>query len=214
MFRSYSSHKSTLEAGLNLSSGATVVYPQIRYRYFVNDAFALRAVMDLATQSEVERVYQNENFTGNEGTKTVSTRSLGLQTGFEYHPYGTKRLSPYFGLTVGLTFGRDKEVWKDYNDTLGIPGTGFYDFQTNAEIKAPFFAFQTGAVAGLDFYLIENLYMGVEMNWNFVARNNNATELSYSDANGISLNETIAPSSREVTTQFGALPAIRLGWRF
>jgi hypothetical protein len=210
-FASYGAHKSTIEVGLNITEGSTIVLPKVRYRYFLNDRMALRGTIEAATNTDVERVYQNPNFTGNEGTRTVSDRQWGLQTGFEYHPSGTKRLSPYFGAVVGLNAGRNKEDWKDYNiDSLG---DGVYEFQTKANITAPFLSFNFGAVAGVDFYLVENLYLGLEMNWGMTVRNNRPTELSFSSLSS-SDTRILEPSSRNVSSNFGALPSIRVGWRF
>lgn len=209
-FASYGAHKSTIEVGLNITEGTTIVLPKLRYRYFLNDRMALRGTIEAATSNDVKRVYQNPNFTGNEGTRTVSDRQWGLQTGFEYHPSGTKRLSPYFGAVVGLNAGRNKETWKDYNvDSL----EGYYEFQTKADITAPFLSFNFGAVAGVDFYLVENLYLGLEMNWGMTVRNNRPTEFSFSSLTS-SDSGILEPSTRNVSSNFGALPSIRVGWRF
>jgi hypothetical protein len=209
-FSSYGAHKSTIEVGLNITEGNTIVLPKVRYRYFLNDRMALRGTIEAATSNNVDRVYQNPNFTGNEGTRTKSDRQWGLQTGFEYHPSGTKRLSPYFGAVVGLNAGRNKQTWKDYNvDSLG----GYYEFQTKADITAPFLSFNFGAVAGVDFYLVENLYLGLEMNWGMTILNKRPTELSFSSLTS-SRTEIVEPSSRNVSSNIGALPSIRVGWRF
>ena len=211
-FISYGAHRSTIEAGLNFSEGITVVLPQLRYRYFLSDRFAIRGTLNAATNSTVENVYSNpDNFDGKVGTRTVIDRSWGLQGGLEYHPSGAKRVSPYFGAVAGIGAGRGKELWKDYNqDTTGV---GIYEFQTTASLNAPFFSFNFGAVAGVDIYLIENLYMGLELNWLMNVRNNRIVEFEIESLAG-SAKVNLAPADRKVSTNFSALPTVRVGWRF
>jgi len=211
-FISYGAHRSTIEAGLNFSEGITVVLPQLRYRYFLSDRFAIRGTLNAATNSTVENVYSNpDNFDGKVGTRTVIDRSWGLQGGLEYHPSGSKRVSPYFGAVAGIGAGRGKELWKDYNQDAA--GDGIYEFQTTASLNAPFFSYNFGAVAGVDIYLIENLYMGLELNWLMNVRNNRIVEFEIESLAG-SAKVNLAPADREVSTNFSALPTVRVGWRF
>jgi len=211
-FISYGAHRSTIEAGLNFSEGITVVLPQVRYRYFMSDRLALRGTLNAATNSTVENVYSNpDNFDGKVGTRTVIDRSWGLQGGLEYHPSGAKRVSPYFGAVAGIGAGRGKELWKDYNQDAA--GDGIYEFQTTASLNAPFFSYNFGAVAGVDIYLIENLYMGLELNWLMNVRNNRIVEFEIESLAG-SAKVNLAPADRKVSTNFSALPTVRVGWRF
>jgi outer membrane protein W len=211
-FISYGAHRSTIEAGLNFSEGITVVLPQLRYRYFLSDRFAIRGTLNAATNSTVENVYSNpDNFDGKVGTRTVIDRSWGLQGGLEYHPSGAKRVSPYFGAVAGIGAGRGKELWKDYNQDAA--GDGIYEFQTTASLNAPFFSYNFGAVAGVDIYLIENLYMGLELNWLMNVRNNRIVEFEIESLAG-SAKVNLAPADRQVSTNFSALPTVRVGWRF
>lgn len=211
-FISYGAHRSTIEAGLNFSEGITVVLPQVRYRYFLSDRFAIRGTLNAATNSTVENVYSNpDNFDGKVGTRTVIDRSWGLQGGLEYHPSGAKRVSPYFGAVAGIGAGRGKELWKDYNQDAA--GDGIYEFQTTASLNAPFFSYNFGAVAGVDIYLIENLYMGLELNWLMNVRNNRIVEFEIESLAG-SAKVNLAPADRKVSTNFSALPTVRVGWRF
>lgn len=212
-FISYGDHRSTIEAGLNLSEGITVVLPQVRYRYFLSDKFAIRGTLNAATNSDVENVYSNPtNFDGKVGTRTIIDRSWGLQGGLEFHPSGSKRLSPYFGLVAGIGAGRDKEIWKDYNQD-STTGFGLYEFQTTASLNAPFFSYNFGAVAGFDVYLVENLYMGLELNWLMNVRHNRIVEFEIESLAG-SERKNVAPADRNVNTRFSALPTVRVGWRF
>jgi outer membrane protein W len=211
-FISYGAHRSTIEAGLNFSEGITVVLPQVRYRYFLSDRLAIRGTLNAATNSTVENVYSNpDNFDGKVGTRTVIDRSWGLQGGLEYHPSGAKRVSPYFGAVAGIGAGRGKELWKDYNQDAA--GDGIYEFQTTASLNAPFFSYNFGAVAGVDIYLIENLYMGLELNWLMNVRNNRIVEFEIESLAG-SAKVNLAPADRQVSTNFSALPTVRVGWRF
>jgi hypothetical protein len=210
-FVSYGAHRSTIEGGLNLSEGITVVLPQVRYRYFLSDRFSVRGTLNAATNKQVEYVYSNPgNFEGKVGTQTIIDRGWGLQAGMEYHPSGSKRVSPYFGAVAAIGAGRYRELWKDYNEN--IIG-GIYEFQTTASLNAPFFVYHFGAVAGVDIYLVENLYMGLEFNWLMNVRKNDIAEFEIESLAG-SNKVNLSPANRLVTTNFSALPTVRVGWRF
>jgi len=108
-------------------------------------------------------------------SNSVSNNSIGL--GFEYHLAGNDKMSPYF--SAGLTLGGS-------NVTID-----------NVEAKASSLGF--GIAAGLDYYVAENIYLGLEIGL-----------LNYGSA-------TSGEGDNETTTSgmnLGGGSSIRMGWRF
>ena len=103
-----------------------------------------------------------------------SSNRIGL--GFEYHLAGYDKMSPY--CAAGLNFGRKKtgDLVENKTSSLGV-----------------------GISAGLDYYVAENIYLGLEIGL-----------LNYGSA-------TSGEGDNEATTSgmnLGGGSSIRMGWRF
>ena len=108
-------------------------------------------------------------------SNSVSGNSIGL--GFEYHLAGNDKMSPYF--SAGLNFGGSNVT-------------------TNG-VEAKTSSLGLGIGAGLDYYVAENIYLGLEIGL-----------LNYGSA-------TSGEGDNEVTTSgmnLGGGSSIRMGWRF
>ena len=158
----------SLEGAMNVSKeGVSWAAPNLRMRYFIQDNLALRLTLgrDAAssTSTVTSTVYDS---TGNATTTTsdVTTKNSIMNLGLaaEYHLAGTDRMSPYF--TGGFNFGND----------------------TKTEISS--FGLNLGA--GIDYYIVENIYLGLELGFN------------YNSADGTK------------TSGFAGGSAVRMGWRF
>ena len=103
----------------------------------------------------------------------TSASTLGVGLGAEYHTAGTDRLSPFF--SAGISFGSSKV------EAGGVETTG-----SN-------FGFALGG--GMDYYVYENVYMGLELGLGWQTT-------SSGDASTSGLN----------TAAFNN--AFRIGWRF
>ena len=117
------------------------------------------------------------NFGSSSDSTVGSSNSIGL--GFEYHLAGNDKMSPYFNAGVNLG-GENKTV-------------------AGVETKTSSLGFGIGA--GLDYYVRENIYVGLEL-----------TVLSFTS-------ETEGDADAVTNLSLGGLSlggnsAIRLGWRF
>ena len=110
-------------------------------------------------------------YSSSSDTTVGSSNSIGL--GFEYHLAGNDKMSPYF--TAGVNFG----------------GTNVGDA---VEVKTSSLGFGIGA--GLDYYISENIYVGLEMSL-----------LNYSS-------NKVDDGDASTGMNFGGGSAIRMGWRF
>ena len=105
-------------------------------------------------------------------SNSVSSNSIGL--GYEYHLAGNDKMSPYFTAGVKFGGGNTKVAGVD-NKTSNL---GF------------------GIGAGLDYYISENIYVGLEMSL-----------LNYSS-------DKVGDGDASTDMSLGGGTAIRMGWRF
>jgi outer membrane protein W len=158
----------SLEGAMNVSKeGVSWAAPNLRMRYFIKDNLALRLTLGRDADSYTTTT-SDTVFTGGIGTITtteVTTKNSIMNFGLaaEYHLAGTDRMSPYF--TAGFKVGND----------------------TRTEIST--FGLNVGA--GIDYYVAENIYVGLELGFNY-----NSSEGSSSSSLG------------------NAASALRMGWRF
>ena len=158
----------SLEGAMNVSKeGVSWAAPNLRMRYFIKDNLALRLTLGRDAES-ITTTTSDTVFTGGIGTITttdVTTKNSIMNFGLaaEYHLPGTDRMSPYF--TAGFKVGND----------------------TRTEIST--FGLNVGA--GIDYYVAENIYLGLELGFNYTS-----TDGSSSSSLG------------------NAASAVRMGWRF
>ena len=165
----------SLEGAMNVSKeGVSWAAPNLRMRYFIKDNLALRLTVGRDGSSVTTTVPASTSTVtdtaGNTTTTTipaseVTTKNSIMNFGLaaEYHLPGTDRMSPYF--TAGFNTGKDSRN----------------DFST--------FGLNLGA--GIDYYVAENIYVGLELGFNYTS-----TDGSTSSSLG------------------NAASALRMGWRF
>ena len=158
----------SLEGAMNVSKdGVSWAAPNLRMRYFIKDNLALRLTVGRDGESVTTSVpasidtATNTIIPASEVTTKNSIMNFGLAA--EYHLPGTDRMSPYF--TAGFNTGKDSRN----------------DFST--------FGLNLGA--GIDYYVAENIYVGLELGFNYTS-----TDGSTSSSLG------------------NAASALRMGWRF
>ncbi len=208
----------SLEGVLNYSGAGGIDWqaPSIRARYFVNDNIAARLQLGLGDglgtpMSESYTFAENADGTGATGTREINRMNWMAQIGGEYHLEGTDRLSPYFML--GINFGGGSSTTT--NTDIIPDGAGSYDYLSGAssEVVAKRSMFGVAAGAGLDFYVVENLYLGVELGLNYTTVNTKDAEITQT-LGGVTVNQTIL-GNKVSSLQTGAgNVAFRLGWRF
>ncbi len=203
----------SLEGVLNYTTGSGVDWsaPTIRARYFVNDNIAARVQLGLGDgmgtpNSETYDFYENGDGTGATGTYEIKRSAWNAQVGAEYHLSGTDRISPYFML--GINFGGGSENWDGSNSD----GSSYVaDYKEEATMKMSMFG--VGLGAGLDVYVFENVYLGVELGLNFSSMTYDDTEMTVTTG-GMTF-KSVSPGYKETYLNTGAAnAAFRLGWRF
>jgi hypothetical protein len=96
------------------------------------------------------RVGLNLDYSSNSETE-ASDLLIGLNGGLEKHLTGTERLSPYYGAGAGVNLRTLKD-----EDTEGA--------LTNSGSRG-YLQLQLKGFAGADYYIAQNLYLGVELGY-------------------------------------------------
>ena len=205
----------SLELQMNLTGDVnTIVAPTLKYRYFLSSNLAIRFGIGFDGSKEENNVL-GENSLGTEGigTQEIKTSAWEVAPGIEYHFAGTDRLSPYVGLSIGIGGGKYTETWTNFDGA-----TGQYDeFLLSAEVDAPFSSLNIGILAGADFYVAENFFLGAE--FGYLIGSETQKEGSVSESRNVpglgTVNGTAKiPEQKSSSNGFGETAAIRLGWRF
>lgn len=187
----------TVELGfIPFSQTIPISISQLRARYFITDHLAARLGVNLSTKSN------KKNWPGDITTKS-SVFIMGIYPGMEYHIGKLKRLSPYFGAELNIYYKGYKYVEKtDGNETLVISGA-WDDTYT----KCGWTDLGLNALVGVDFYISQHIYLGVEMYYGFAIR------LSHEVNRKVPEPSTVIVKKGTMFNLVGnAVPAIRLGW--
>jgi outer membrane protein W len=200
----------SLEGAMNFAGGGvTWEAPNVRARYFVNDNIAVRASIGLGDGLGTPRSesYNFSDSSGNmAGTRDIARMAWNASIGAEYHLEGTERMSPYFGLGINFGGGSYNETWGDSDGTAYVQG-----LDADVNYSQSMFGLQLGA--GLDIYLIDNLYCGFELGLGF-------SSYTYGDITtdvtmGGNTTTTVDYGGSETYIGTGAGNAsVRFGWRF
>ncbi|MEJ6588839.1 MAG: OmpW family outer membrane protein [Crocinitomicaceae bacterium] len=194
--------KYSLEGMINYSdAGFEWNAPNLRMRYFINDNIAARLTLGLSSDNSSMNVYE----IGGDGTGTVDMSGMGwsLGLGAEYHLGGTDKLSPYFSAGFNIGGSSYAETWANSDGTD-------YVMDNTAEVKTSQSNLGVGLGAGVDYYVANNIYLGLEMGFGFGTYKDNGGTV---DMNGTSSDIDPAGSGSGMSIGGGNM-GFRIGWRF
>ena len=194
----------------------------IKYRNWANDKIAYRGTFLLGLQN------YNLPFTaidtdGNlrDLKNTYFEWAIQIRPGVERHFAGTKRLSPYIGSELIIGYGSNsrtqerldstsivEDVYKNHNSP-NDPNDPFDPNSGSSWRYAHGFTAGIGAIAGFDYYIAKDLYLGVEMNYAFVF---NSPNKIITEVNGQDKVETKQGTNWYFNPSTGA--NFKLGWNF
>lgn len=151
-----------------LAQGSDIVV--VKGRKFTKDNTAFRGLANLSIESD-----------GN-----TSDFTFALGAGVENHRPGKERLSTYWGYGAAFGLSTDSDSSEDFS-------TGKETVSTETT-----FAMSLGVFSGFDYYIMPDIYLGLELNY------------------GFGLN-SVTPEGGEAVTTFNLAPGVssflRLGWR-
>jgi opacity protein-like surface antigen len=199
------------------ASGVTWTAPTVRARYFVKENIAIRASLGLGDglgtpRSESYAFYENADGSGDAGTLEIGRSAWNAQIGGEYHLAGTDRMSPYFML--GINFGGGSETGTSTNVQYDpVTNSGVYINGVDVVQKSGFDMFGVQLGAGMDYYVAENIYVGLELGISYMYKSNSDVTTKGTIPTG-TIDSTEPGSSESFLTTAAGNAALRLGWRF
>ncbi|RYM34624.1 hypothetical protein ERX46_04420 [Brumimicrobium glaciale] len=203
----------------NFGNGITWTTPALRGRYFVNENIGVRLQISLgdnlgSAMNTTTRFSENADGTGEEGTLEVDRMAAIFQVGAEYHFLGTQKLDPYSYIGINFGFGKQTTTGTDYNDgALGVPGTG-YNADYNYEAMGGYSLIGGTIGLGMDFYFVENVYVGVELGVGITGYNFKDSERTDNFLLGGTPTENKFTALGGSESYLGTQGSLRLGWRF
>ena len=217
----------TLETQLNFQTGTAPVNfftPNIRARYFLSEGMAVRVQFAFLSDKNTITVNEKADGSGADGEIKQSNSQFVFRPGIEKHFAGTAKLAPYVGAEINLTMAGAKEEWDQAAfDDLG--GFYYYEKGTTAEVKGTWYngneTWSAGTtiglnlVAGADFFVWDNLYLGAELGWgfnSFKAKDMEAS-ITYDDGTGTMVTDKYK-STGDKMSGFAMMPSgfLHLGW--
>lgn len=201
----------SLELALNPfnSLGSTIELPTgfgIRFRKFTSESNAFRMGVNLTFSSIITITQQAVPASNLLELKNKGTFfGLSIRPGFEKHLLSSTRLSPYFGGEA--IFGWHTSTVKSESQA----GTAIQESisKNGSPVFLDGFTFGVGALAGVDFYIAKQLYLGLELNYS-LKYTSVATE-KFTDTSG-NMTEFNNGSVFEISPE--AFASIRIGYIF
>jgi opacity protein-like surface antigen len=211
-------------ANLNTTDGMSFAAPSIRLRYFATDNIAGRVQFGFGgdgssvfgTPSKESYTYTNAAEDKN-GTVDISRSAFDVQLGAEYHLAGTDKLSPYFAGHIGFGQGSEEQTWTDVFYSNPADPTSVLGYAEGFSVSATggYSTFSWGLGAGFDYYVADNIYLGLELNLTSMTRTTD--DLVKDVTTPLSPDPTTYTTlgNKKSYTNIGAAHgSVRIGWRF
>jgi len=173
--------------------GSPISINGIRFRMFNSESSAIRIGL-IMNNSTVTTVNTQQTKTQSSDNKVIilpelydteTNRNLGISAGYEMHFAGTDRLSPYVGGQLSFTTGTEKLVREFHNANNADDQPKPENWQTWEMTRTQKTStFGLAVVAGVDFYFVDNFYLGAEMGLGFQSKRykDRETEAGNADA--------------------------------
>jgi len=203
----------TAEVGLQGAINNIAIAPigGARLRYFLGDNLAARLSLNLQSQSQTDRVFENRDGTGGVGEEKNTFFLFGFRPGVEYHFAGGEKLSTFAGAQLILDITSAKTTRNNYVGGGYSPNfTQTVDGQSNLGAKGT--TFGLGLYSGFDWYFTEKVYLGIEWGLNFTSTSNSDVTITTS-AGGTTTIQKTAGSKAGGLAVF-SVGILRLGYQF
>jgi len=204
----------SIEGGLtiNAMTGQTFTAPDLRLRYFINDAISVRLGVMFNSDKTTDYIYgfndQGSLDESKQGSLEIKDFSTQFSLGGAYHFAQKEKLSPYAGIDFTFLSGSYKKTWEKTDQNLSA-----FDENKSGHYKYKYSGFGFMIFTGVDYYFAENIYIGLEIGIGMSNEKDKSSEWS----------QTVGQTTTTVTTfqtyadsYFGNMfsQMIRLGWRF
>jgi hypothetical protein len=204
----------TAEVGLQGAINNIAIAPigGARLRYFLGDNLAVRLGLNLQSQSQTDRVFENPDGTGGVGEEKETFFLFGFRPGVEYHFAGGEKLSTFAGAQLILDITSAKTTRTNY--ALGggyTPNfTQTVDGQSNLGAKGT--TFGLGLYSGFDWYFTEKVYLGIEWGLNFTSTSNSDVTITTSAGGTTTIQKRAGSKAGGLAVL--SVGILRLGYQF
>lgn len=199
--------------GLQHSTFNSVNTPILKFRYFLQDQVALRVGFGFTQNSQVARFYETGG--SGKGFARDAYSRLDFNAGIEKHFTGTGRLSTYVGADILFQKFSASTKWENTADgsTFSDGDTkktrGVNDNGVNASM-----GLGLRAVAGADYYFVQNVYLGAEFGWGFITSKEGKTKVEQTVGGVTSPVVETKSGGGTYTLEPGMTAGLRLGFIF
>jgi Putative OmpA-OmpF-like porin family len=174
-------------------SGNPVSLNGIRFRMFNSETSAIRIGLIL-NNNKVTTVNTQQTKTQSSDNKVIilpelydyeTSSNIGLSAGYEMHFTGTDRLSPYVGGQISFSTGKEVLEREFHNANNADDQPKPENWQTWAMTRTQKTSnLGIAVLAGVDFYFVDNFYLGAEMGLGFqtMSYKDRETEAGNADA--------------------------------
>lgn len=204
--------EATIDPAALFDGGAGPLFqmPLIKGRYFLSESTALSFGLKVNNDADVSHPDDNDE-------NKASSTQIGFAPAFEKHfPMG--KVSPYVGAGVSVTMRSTKGTDVE-NDSIG---GALFTTTTTYKNHAPgygqaYFSFGVNGIVGADYYISDNLYVGMEFAVGYYSTKFKKTETTITSASGgtsISTTNTILEASTVSGFTLSSFSGLRIGVRF
>ncbi len=195
----------TMEGRFNALRPSETI-PALRIRLFAKKNLAIRGMLSYTRDRELKDIYENPDGTGGRGEQEKISQMFSGAIGLEGHFTGTEKLSPYIGSELGFGFGSNQDLLSNTDSVNFIAGN-------SVKKKAPISSISLSAVAGFDYYIFKNVYVGYELGFGF-SRITKAEETVTTTVGTNTPIETFTPGNVNDTYGIINYNQVRIGWKF
>ncbi len=156
--------------------GSPVGINGLRLRMFNSESSAIRIGFGIGGSNATTVNRQQVTTSGSDGKKVVlpelydmdKSFNFSIRPGYEMHFAGTDRLSPYVGGEIIFAIG-SQTLTREFNNANNADDTTKPEKYVTWEMsrKMGTTTFGLNAVAGVDFYFADNIYLGAEIGFGF-----------------------------------------------
>jgi hypothetical protein len=178
----------------------------LRGRYFLSDQTALRLGLNMFSTTTRTNFWESSG-SKNKGVSVENSRSFNINLGYETHPKGTERLSPYMG--VDLLFGLNLNSLKGTN----TDGQSYFENYEYSYKETGALSAGIRGVLGADYYFTKHVFLGVEAGLSLLKQFSGKSSASITQNNQTQTYDSkSAGSSLEISP--AVITGIRIGYVF
>lgn len=166
-----------LEVEFNPFGGSPIGMPNgFRFRMFNSESSAIRIGFNIGGTNDSQVYSQQSKTEGSDGATVIlpelnqsqQSFNFAIRPGYEMHFAGTDRLSPYVGAELMYAMSSSTMTREFHNANNADDQSKPENWQTwDMTVKNGSSTFGLNALAGVDFYFVDNFYLGAEINLGF-----------------------------------------------